>query len=716
VNGLIVRFLLFLFLFPISVFAHQLPNGEYEIIVNDGKKGLKNASGKKIIPPKYDDLGWSNNNDDAPIESIIGYMQNSKWGLMSLSNKKITLPEYAFLNKTKANFIIGGKTGKVSRSIFFGLFNPKGQVVVPFKYLSMQEAHRNLLVSDRVNTEKKYGLLSSDNQILLPIAYTSISPVSNELLLLSNSNGEKQLYNSVIKSIILDSLTKVEVWRQGYLKIYKGLMCGLVDNKGNRIAPIKYKDFSLENGVLKGQKYPKWEVFSAKNRLIETIVCDEMKFIGNKILISATNHQQILNQQFTPLTPNGFESILSIVGNKALYRAGNKYGIFDLSKQRNSQLGYDSLRLIDEFVYASNRINNKMVWAVYDTFGVKRSKFEYEQIREYDSKFFAVKRRGHWGFMNRNGKEIIHCVYDSVGEFIEDKTVVQFHGEYGVIDEESNWVVTPRKAKIEWVKDSLFLNRLQGKTSLEHVNGDLIYFTENKLKYKNDLLWEYRNDSTIIKIDLQGTIVEGEIVNNTHETSYIKEKEGDWVAVKIAGSFGFVDSKTRELKIANRYEEVGDAKGKLISVKIMGKWGAIDKNENIIIQPNYDNSFHFINKVAIMKLNNLYGLVNDEGKVVLAPIHYKIERQPSGRYITIEKGKFGLVDAEGRVLINNKYNSLQDLENGYVIIQKGEKFGVTTTNGVNTIPQIYDKIMYNPRTDSYFASTNQKWELLTDEE
>ena len=712
---MIVRFFLFLIFFPSLLPAHQLPKSGYEIIVVGEKKGLKDADGKIVIPPKYEDLGWSNGSDDNPTENLIGYKQNSRWGLISLANKKITLPEYTFLNKTESEFIIGAKTGRLSRSYFYGLFNAKGQIVVPFSYLSMHEENNHFVVSNRIAGKIKYGLITSDNQLVLPFNYENISTISDKLLSLHFDNGLLQIYNLELKTIIQDSLTSIEAWKNGYFKTYKGLKCGLMNNRGVFIAPIEYKDFLWKEDHLAGLKFPKWKVFSAQNKLMKIIECDEIEFVDDKILLTARNYQELLNQQFIPLTPLGFDSIVTVVGNKVIYRSKKTYGLYDIRKQKYVKYGFDSLRLKNEFLYTSKVINSKRVWAVYDTFGIKRTMFDYEQIRDYESMLFAVKRRGHWGFMDRNGEEVIHCVYDSVGKFVDGNVVVQFHGEQGVIDEESNWIVPPRKAKIEWLTDSLFLSWKQRKSTLEHINGSLIYFTENRLEYRGDLLWEFRQDGSIVKFDLQGTKV-GEVTLNRHQYKDTKFNGDKWVAIKINGSYGFMDANLDELKISNRYEDVGNARENLISVKILSKWGAIDKKENIVIQPNYDEELRFKNGIAVMKRDGYYGLINKEGDEVLAPIHERIFNQVSGRYIPMEKGKFGLVDADGRVLINNKYDNLQDLDNGYIIIQKGEKFGVTTTNGVNTIPQIYDKIIYNPISDSYFAATNQKWKPLNYEE
>lgn len=712
--GMMVRVFLFLFLSSFCLKAHQLPVNNHEIIVIGGKKGLKNATGKIIIPPKYQDLGWSNDTDDSPVENIIGYKQNSHWGLITLTNKKITTPEFSFVNKTENSLIIAAKNGRLSQSYFYGVFNAKGETVLPFRYASIQSQKDFFIVSERNGGVEKYGLVNYNYEIELPLDYQNIIPVADQLLSLNLSNGLSQLYNTTDNSIVLDSITFVEKWEDGLYKVFQGLKCGLITNEGKIVIPIRYKNFRLKGEYFEVLNYPTWEVFSADNQFIHSLIGNELKFYEDKIMVSSERQHELLNYKFEAIIPKSFTSIQNVVDNKVLFKANRKYGLYDIEKQKNIMNDYDSLQLEGEFIYSVRMKNNNPVWSLFDAFGIKRSKFEYQEIRDYEQRLFAIKRRDHWGFMDRNGKEVVHCVYDSVGRFIDDKVVVQFHGEQGVINSESHWLIVPRKAKIELLESDLILSSAKGKTTLENMDEELIYFTENKLKYKDGLLWEYRPDSTIIKLNLSGTKVENNLREyNTVEST--KFQNDDWIAIKIKGSYGFIDAETRELRITNRYEDVGNARGKLISVRILGKWGAIDKNENIVIQPNYDEELRFIDGIAIIRHNERYGLISLSGEELIAPTLESINRQPSGRYITIENGKLGLADSNGRILINNKYNTLQDLDNGYVIIQKGEKFGVTTINGVNTIPQIYDKIIYNRQSDSYFALTKQNWELLVDE-
>ena len=700
--------------FNSAISGHQLTDPNFQIVTVKGKKGLQDAYGKTVIPAKYEDLGWSNGENNSPLNQVIGYKQNGLWGLISVSNKKITSPEFAALSKTDLGYIIAAKSGRLSRSYFYGLYNAEGEIIIPCQYLSMQESAGSIIVSERMEHGMKYGVADHTGAIKLDIEYDRVSRVSDNLLFATNESGWGKVFNTSNFSIMKDSISRISEW-ESYFIVSSGFKSGLLDVDGNELVPIAYKAFQVSYGAIEGIKFPEWLVLSAQNETIHSFSADKMSFIDSRIVLNSEFNDQLLNQQYELLTPPNLGEIRSVVGNKVLYHSNSKFGIYDLSKNKSMLTGFDTLALEGEFVYAGLFNKNNWNWSVYDTFGIERSKFDYQDIRLFDNRLFAVKRRDHWGFMNRNGKEIIHCVYDSVGRFQEDKVVVDYHGEQGVINENSDWVVIPAKSKVEWLRDSLLLRRSSNKTHLEDIHGNLIYFTEYPVKYVNDLLWEYRTDSTVVRIDLSGRIIENTTVKNIIVESK-KYLEDPWFAVKIDGSYGFIDSSTGKLRITNRYEDVGRALDNLISVRILGKWGAINKDEQLIIQPNYDQEIVFNYSIAIVKEAGKYGVINRQGEDVLMTEYDSIWTQENGRSIIEKDEKYGLIDANGQILINPKYESISDLNNGYVIIQKGRKYGLTTLNGVNTIPQIFDQIIYNPQMDVYFAQTNQKWQRLLDEQ
>lgn len=713
--------ILFLFILGISGVVGALnqkssnyQKSEFKIITINGKKGLENAKGKVVIPALYEDIGWSNGLS-TPMTGVIGFQLNGLWGIISVSNRIVADAEYVHLSSNASNeYVIAAKSDSLSKTRLYGVLSAKGRVVIPFNYSVLVEVGGLLIAAHKRENEEKYGLINFTNEKVLAFQYDNIYSISSKLLVLHKPDNYIEIYHLDHQNIIHQGLTKLELRERGYFNIYKGLKCGLIDENGNILAPIDYKELRWKNDHLQGLKYSNWTVCTGENRVISEVECDDIVFKEDKAILIGLNNQLLVDRYGSSITRGNFETIDNVVGRQVVFKEGDKYGIYDGVKQQIVKQNIDSLLLEGEFFYSMMVNKGRTVWAITDTFQIKRNKYEYDLVKPHHSRSFAVKRNGYWGFIARNGFEIIPCKYDSVGEFVVNDVVVRVGNEDGIISISGRWSVPLRKAKIELLSHLHFLSREEGKTKLEKMNGELIYSTDNKLEYINGLLWEFREDSTIIKLDLQGKILTEpyNFTNSAYEE--IKYIYDDWVAVKLKGKYGFFNTKTGKLRISTRYEDVGRANnGDIITVKILGKWGAIDMNEEFVIQPNYDSIYYFIDGVAITRANGQYGLITDKGEVILNNRYEQMQRQGNGRLVTKEDGKFGLIDSDGKVVIIHKYDSLQDTSNGYAIIRIGKKFGVVTLNGVSTVPQVYDNLRYNLQSDMYFAEIKRDWETIS---
>ena len=713
----ILFFLIFCFLQVASGLNHSSSNAtaeEFFIIVENGKKGLKNAKGKVVIPPKYENIGWSDGTT-APVDGVIGFQKNGLWGIISVSNKIITDAEYIKLTSNAPNAAIVASTYNLEdNEQRFGVLNTKGKIIIPFNYYVLVGVGEYLIAADKSDGEAQYGIIDYSHEIVVSLTYENIYPISSALLVLHTFDGFIEVYHLEDENRVLEGLTKFELWERGLFTVYKDLKCGLIDEHGKSIIPIEYKKFKWEGDQLKGQKYSNWTVCTGAYRKINEVDCDDIVFNeANAILIGLKN-KVVADQNGNPFTPGFFEDIDNVVGRQVVFREGVKYGIYDGVKQQVVKRNIDSLWLEGEFFYAMMINEGKRIWSIIDTFQIKRNKFDYDIVKPQHNRMFAVNRSGYWGFMVRNGYEIIQCKYDSVGDFVVNDVLAKTGDEEGILSISGRWSVKLRKSKIELLTPLYFLNREKGKTTLEKINGEMVYSTDNPIEYINGLLWEYRNDGTTIKINLQGEIISAPYNFSGSEYEDTKYIYDEWIAIKKKGKYGYFDTKMGILRIANRYEDVGSANnGPLITVKILGKWGAVNRSEDLIIQPNYDSIYSFVEGMSITKINDQYGLINDKGDVILSNRYEQIMRQKNGRYVTKENNKFGLIDKEGKVIITHKYDSLQDTSNGYAIIRTGEKFGVVTLNGLNTVPQVYDNVQYNPKSNLYFAETKNAWKTIS---
>jgi hypothetical protein len=81
---------------------------------------------------------------------------------------------------------------------------------------------------------------------------------------------------------------------------------------------------------------------------------------------------------------------------------------------------------------------------------------------------------------------------------------------------------------------------------------------------------------------------------------------------------------------------------------------------------------------------------------------------PHRNIIIQQNNLFGLANALGRIFINPKYDQIEDL-NGYIIVERDGKYGAINSQGLSTIPLIYDYLSYDAFNDMFFAKVNAQW-------
>lgn len=203
------------------------------------------------------------------------------------------------------------------------------------------------------------------------------------------------------------------------------------------------------------------------------------------------------------------------------------------------------------------------------------------------------------------------------------------------------------------------------------------------------------------------------------------------------------------------------------------KWGVIDTNQNVVIEPTYDEMiiipdntkpifictlnvnydtntfetkvfnekkqelFKSYNTVEVIynndKSNNLwyeqnilkvqkdgkYGLINLEGKEILSCSYDDIKAIQGTKNVllTIKEGKQGVVDNIGNVIIENSYNEIKSLTNKYEdgFIVKNEKYGVINVNSTVALEEKYDEIKNVYGNNCYVVKENGKQKIVNSE-
>src|SRR6478735_673546 len=113
---------------------------------------------------------------------------------------------------------------------------------------------------------------------------------------------------------------------------------------------------------------------------------------------------------------------------------------------------------------------------------------------------------------------------------------------------------------------------------------------------------------------------------------------------------------------------------KMLPVKQHGKWGFINLDGKIVIEPAYDEAAVFKNGYAVVGINGKRGIIDSVGKIVI-PAEYEGAEPLASGYFALRKGKWSLADLTGKVYGNFNYDIIRSLDyNTIQLIDSGRSY------------------------------------------
>ena len=678
----------------------------YSVFEDNGKVGLKNDAGKVVIPAKYEALGWSDGKFSI-MSNATGYRSAGKWGLISMSNQLITKPEFEEISPADASLLFARKKSPLSLRIVSGVINATGKEVIPFQYDEIKLSSLRAIVFSKIGDQYRYGLIDLDNKTIISQIYKNIRSVGSLRYAAENFDGKWALFTDSGKQVTNFDADSISYFTKDYAVIHSGISQGLIDRNGTLKIPLKVQQIRINgDGTVYTREPATWLFLSGQNKLHQKVTADSVGGISKDLLgVKTSGTIQLTDFNLKPRSTAQIRSLTNFVKGKAIFSNHGKYGVIRSDGAIVIDPKYSGLKS-DKNFYQSNILQaGRENWVLLDSVGRALHTKTYDRILSYNGSFFPVVSRNFWGAINPDGKQIISCTYDSILQQRDGKIVVKFHGQYGIIDNRENWLVPPRPNKIVLVGKERFIEYSPKTAYLKSMNDEIIYFSDNRLEVKEDELVEYLPSGTVWTIGMNGVITDRLIMPDLVEKIY-PESEG-LRGIKKNGQFGFIDSQGR-LRIANRYEDIQPFSDRFAAMKIRGKWGFIGHDDKIAIQPIFDQVSDFKNGLAVVKQKGLFGVVDTSGKQVLLPRYESINVLPHNNIIIQQNQLFGLANAQGRILINPKYDQIQDL-NGYIIVKRHGKYGAINSQGLSTIPLIYDYLSYDTFNDIFFAKVSAQW-------
>lgn len=164
-------------------------------------------------------------------------------------------------------------------------------------------------------------------------------------------------------------------------------------------------------------------------------------------------------------------------------------------------------------------------------------------------------------------------------------------------------------------------------------------------------------------------------------TSIFKDKNTGWYLVEKNHKWGYVDTNG-DLVVEPRYERACGFHENLAAVQRNGRWGWINMSGEEVIAPMYENASSFKNGVAIAEFAGKWGWIDNKGATVVPFVYdWVMDFRNDGRAAVKQDNKWGWIDREGKIIIPIQFDKVDGYEEGLVRVSKGSNTFYIDRNG-----------------------------------
>lgn len=362
-----------------------------------------------------------------------------------------------------------------------------------------------------VKKDKKYGYVDQNGKEVVPPTYYSAG---------SFSDGVAVAYSKEDCTWhIIDKTGNVKAQLKGYdnvgysfsngfIQVEKDDKYGLADTAGKEVLPPVYDSVGdFNDGLAWAEKNEMWGLID---------------IAGNEVLPFI--YSQSFNEGFSRVKEDGNFSLVDKTGKEVLTLPHDDYSVRDFN---------DGVAVI--------HFKPGDIWYIFDKTGnVKARLKDYRYVSGFSEGFAQVTKDGKYGFVDKNGKDVVPPIYDDVQDFNEGFAQVAKDGKYGFVDQTGKEVVPLIYDSVDSFSDGLARVEKDGKRNY---------------------------------IDKTGK----EVVPSEYDLGWGEFSEG-FADVRKGKKYGYIDKNGNEA-VPMIYDETREFSEGLAWVRQGKKWGILKINE-----------------------------------------------------------------------------------------------------------------------------------------
>ena len=479
-------------------------------------------------------------------------------------------------------------------------------------YELLQVSERNYFP---LKVNEKFGVIKKDGNIVVEPKYDEVQiPNQERGVFVVLSEGEYKVLDENRKEIYTDFQEVTAV-------------CG-TDASDEKI---------YNNSILKYKKDNKYGLLEFDGKTVTDADYDEITSLSDKygeVLVKKDNKYGVINIKGVILVPCKYDYIRGdgfskdgsykdggyIIGNKT--NKGYRYGYIDKN-------GKEIVKMEQEDIYRVTEIDSSDVYIVasqngrYALFKNKENLTDYKYIDiDYNNKanVFTVQKNKTYGLIGIDGKVIIPEKYQElmvVGIFVK----ANLDGTEYNFDLNGNEVENSNFVSLESTSTGRFYISINNDYKYGVVDKDKNVVVENKYEY----IEEIENTGLLIAtVGKDITIYSGSLKEIVSVSDAKLERMDNYIKVVTSTEMYYLTSDGKKVDNKTVY-----LKNNLFASKSNNKWGFVDLKDNVKVPYEYDeltefNEFGF----AGVHKDGKWGVINENGEIVLEPTYESDEISP----------------------------------------------------------------------------------------
>lgn len=302
-----------------------------------------------------------------------------------------------------------------------------------------------------------------------------------------------------------------------------------------------------------------------------------------------------------------------------------KEGYSFLLKQYVAKQDYEECFLLNDKAKSTESVNQEFEEIMQSIAYLYEYGFEeYEEVTTFSAGIAAGMTEGKWKILKDSGS-VTASGFLQAGFYNGEVLSVQTDEGWMYITADGN-----KKIDVSELENCEGLGMLIGDVFPAKCNGTYGYYNTQLEKLADGFVYAsgINNGIGAVCADNKWRLVNSEgkeISDKVYEDIIINvrdiacQNERIWVS-ENGLSYYMIDEEENKIEGS----EVENTKGfttleSLAAVEQKGKWGFMDKNGKMVIEPQYEEARSFCNEYAAVKQNGKWGFINMEGTLVIEP-------------------------------------------------------------------------------------------------